>query len=220
MKLGLYGGSFDPIHYGHLRPVRRARETLKLDQILYLPTSRPPHKGRELTPAWMRYAMVELALLREERMYASALEMRGTEASYTIDTIEHFRRAHPGAGLFLIVGSDSFAGLTSWRRWQEILTQAELAVLARPGWELEAGPGELAPQLRDALDRGRVHLISDVTIDVSSTEVRRRIGEEATARRAANRKPRELTERVPRLVLEYIRKYELYRENPGNPSAT
>lgn len=209
-KVGLYGGSFDPIHFGHLGPVRQAREALGLDRVLYLPTARPPHKARRLAPAWARYAMVELALLREEGMYASDFEMRREGPSYTVDTVDHFRRRLPETRLVLIVGGDSFAALPTWRDWRRILEGVEIAILTRPGWRPKPGKGELAPELRRALSTGRAQPVANAPVEVSSTEVRR-----AIAAGASN-----LQDLVPPLVLDYVAKYRLYRPHPETPNPT
>lgn len=196
MRLGLYGGSFDPIHHGHLRPVRRAREALELDRVVYLPTARPPHKTRAMTPVWARYAMVELALLHDPAMVVSTYEMRRDRPAYTVDTLERFRRREPGAELYLIVGSDSLHGLTGWRDWRRILELARIAVLTRPGWDA----GELPAELRDALDPARLHRVRHEPLAISSTDLRRRLASSCDAR-----------ELLPELVLDYIQKYDLYR---------
>ncbi len=212
MNIGLYGGSFDPIHYGHILPVREAREALALDRVIYLPTANPPHKippgggssirpppgepERGAAPALARYAMVELALLAEEDFLVSTFELGG-HVAYTVDTLEHFRRRHPDARLFLILGSDSLLELDTWRQWRKILELAELAVLTRPGARSDQMPREL----RDALDDARVHRIENSPVAVSSTEIRRRI----TAR------TNDLRRLLPSLVLDYVDKYELYR---------
>ncbi len=200
MKLGLFGGSFDPIHRGHIDPVREARRTLGLDRVLYLPTARPPHKpGRILTPAHARYTMVEMALLDEEGLYASTHELTPDRPAYTVETLEHFRRTLPEADLHLLIGSDSYADLHLWVRWREIPELARLVVLARPGWELEEGslPEELAALARS----DRVILLRQPPVDVSSTRLR-----ELFAR--GERPP---TGWVPELVVRYVQKYDLYR---------
>ncbi len=204
MRIGLFGGSFDPIHCGHLRPVQQAREVLELEQVIYLPTARPPHKPRhEFAPAHARYAMVELALLGEEGLFASPFEMRLDQTTYTIDTVEHFRRERPDAQWVLLVGGDSLAELTSWREWRRIVALVELAVLVRPGWESEALAAGLPAELGEALAAGRLRLVPNDPLPISSTELRRRLaaGEEISP------------DVVPRLVLDYVRKYELYREH-------
>ncbi len=195
MKVGLFGGSFDPVHRGHLEPVRQARAALGLERVIYLPTARPPHKSARSATALQRYAMVELALLGEEGFFASPFELKG-ETCYTVDTVEHFRGELPGAELVLVIGADSWAAFTSWREWRRILTMTELAVLVRPGWET----GELATPIADAYARGRLHFVANEPWPVSSTELRRCLG------RGEEISP----DTVPPLVLDYIRKYRLY----------
>ena len=205
MKIGLYGGSFDPIHYGHIRPVREARQALALDRVIYLPTARPPHKSRRGAPALARYAMVELALLEERDFAVSTFEL-GDDVTYTVDTLEHFSRRHPGARLFLILGSDSFARLESWREWRKILELAELAVLGRPGAPADALPPRLAAASGD-----RVHRVANAPVDASSTVIRRRIAADPSVVEAPSGRRDDLRRLVPPLVLDYIAKYDLYR---------
>ncbi len=210
MKIGLYGGSFDPIHVGHLRPVREARAALALDRVIYLPTAQPPHKTasrrqdgsrRGGAPALARYAMAELALLAEEGCFVSTFEL-GREVTYTVDTLRHFREQYPEARMFLILGRDSFLRLDTWREWREILRLSELAVLERPG----DGDDPLPHQLDAALDRSRVHRIANAPVAASSTEIRRRLSAVPSTGRH-----HDLHQVVPPLVLDYIAKYELYR---------
>ncbi|MEP7008947.1 MAG: nicotinate (nicotinamide) nucleotide adenylyltransferase [Acidobacteriota bacterium] len=200
MKIGLFGGSFDPIHAGHVETVRAARQALGLERVIYLPTAQPPHKpGRQLAPALARYAMVELALLSEEGLYASPFELTFGRPAYTIDSLEHFRRAYPDAELHLLIGGDSFLELEAWWRWKEIADAARLIVLARPGSDL--APEALSPALADLLRSGQAMVLADRTIDLSSTELRERLG----------RGEEPLTSALPPLVLDYIHKYRLYR---------
>lgn len=205
MKLGLFGGSFDPFHLGHLQPVQAARTRFGLERVIYLPTARPPHKdaaGRApKAPAPARYAMVEMAILGDADLFASPYEQELDRPSYTVETLEHFRDHLPGADLHLIVGADSFVQLPSWRRWREIPELAALLVLARPGWDLEARRAEIAPELENLLATGRAQVLEDVTRDLSSTEIRRRLGA---------REP--LPDGwLPDLVLDYVQKYDFYR---------
>jgi nicotinate-nucleotide adenylyltransferase len=202
VRLGLFGGSFDPIHFGHILPVREARRRLELERVVYLPTALPPHKpGREFAPAHARYAMVELALLREEGLEASPLELTLERPAYTVETLERLRRQHDGAELHLLIGGDSFAELPQWLRWEEIPALARVVVLARPGWKLAAALEQAPAPLRRAEAEGRVILLDTSPVPVSSTDLRARLarGEAPPAGW------------VPDLVLEYIRKYDLYR---------
>ncbi len=203
MKIGLFGGSFDPIHAGHLAPVQHARQELGLEKVIYLPTARPPHKqDRELVAPQARYVMVELALLEEEGLYASPFEMQQDRPAYTYETLEHFHRTLPGTEFMLFVGGDSLVHLMSWRNWQRILELASIVVMARPGWNTEALPEELG----QALD-GRLHTVANPPLDISSTAVR-----EAFFR---GESPPEGS--IKPMVLDYIHKYRLYQEKTPTP---
>ena len=201
MKIGVFGGSFDPVHFGHIRPVREAVRRLGLDRVLYLPTASPPHKpGGPTAPAWARFAMVELALLEDPRLRASAIELTPGKPAYTIDSLRRLSREHPGDELWLIIGGDNFGQLPTWKSWRQLPRLARLAVLLRPGDErrLESSwPAEL----RRLAAGDRVEFVPNRPVPVSSTDLRRRL--------AAGEDPPPRT--VPRSVLKYIRKYGLYR---------
>ncbi len=200
MKLALFGGSFDPIHRGHIDPVQAARRELGLDRVLYLPTAVPPHKpGRLLAPAHARYAMVEMALLDEEGLYASTFELTLGRPAYTVETLEHFRRTLVDTELFLIIGGDSYAELDHWVRWREIPELAGLAVLTRPGWTLEES--SLSPDLAVLARSGKVRFLHQPPVDISSTRLR-----ELFSRGEAPP-----PETVPESVVRYVHKYDLYR---------
>jgi nicotinate-nucleotide adenylyltransferase len=199
-KIGLFGGSFDPIHQGHIRPVQEARRALGLERVIYLPTAQPPHKPqRELAPPYARYAMVELGLLAEEGLYASPHELTPGRTAYTVDTLEEFSTAMPEADLHLLFGSDSFLDFHRWVRFRDIARLAHLVVLARPGWELERAA--LAPELADLAASGRVLLLHQNPVDVSSTHLRALLSRGAAPPPGA----------MPELVVDYARKYQLYR---------
>lgn len=200
MRLGLYGGSFDPIHRGHMAPVREAMAELALDRVVYLPTAHPPHKaGRELAPALARFAMVELALLDDPRCFVSAHEL-DERTSYTVETLEHFRRTQPDDELFLLLGADAFVELPSWRRWRDLPGLATLAVLQRPGWQGEPFERVLSSAGRRLLESRRAVVLANRPVEVIATELRSRL---ARGERPAGD--------VPEAVLEYISKYGLYR---------
>jgi nicotinate-nucleotide adenylyltransferase len=201
-KVGLFGGSFDPVHAGHVQPVQDARRRLGLERVIYLPTARPPHKpGRRMAPAFRRFTMVELALLGAEGLYASARELTPGEPAYTIDTVEALKREMPAADLHLLIGSDSFAELETWRRWRDLVAAVRLVVLVRPGWELEAIRGELPPELDRLATTGGVDFVAERPVGVSSTQLRDLLGRGATPPDGA----------LDPQVLNYIRKYGLYR---------
>jgi nicotinate-nucleotide adenylyltransferase len=202
MRVGIFGGSFDPIHAGHVAPVRAARAALGLDRVFFLPTAHPPHKtGRNFAPALARFAMVELALLEEDGMFASTHEL-GEGPAYTVETLEHFGAELPGVELHLILGSDSLTQLPSWRRWRELPRLARLVVLTRPGSEAALRPESLPAELRAAFDDGRIVAVEHPPVAVSATELRAILarGDEPPA---GSLHP---------LVLDYARKYRLYDE--------
>ena len=202
MKLGLFGGSFDPIHMGHIRPVQEARRQLGLDRVVFLPTAVPPHKpGRQFAPPHARFAMVELAVLREAGLEVSPVEMIHQRPSYTVDTLRRFHRSDPDAELFLLLGGDGFAELDTWREWWEIARLAQLAVLTRPDWMLSDIRDRLPLAIAALADSDRVHFVRNEAVDVSATEIRERLASGAEPPAGA----------VPELVLEYIRKYSLYQ---------
>jgi len=198
-RVGLYGGTFDPIHRGHIDPVQAAIGQLGLERVDYLPTAKPPHKrGRRTASAWRRFSMVELALLELEACRVSSFEM-GDHEAFTIDTVERYRRVEPGARLFLLIGADSFRQLHTWRRGDELAGALDLAVLTRPGFALD--PSQLRPPQRAALEAGRVHYVEHEPVAASSTEIRRLLAKGDTVP-AGWLQPR---------VLEYVKKYGLYR---------
>lgn len=211
MKVALLGGSFDPIHWGHIRPAQRARTALGLDKVVYLPTAVPPHKRAPgeapVASAAARFAMVELALLAEEGLFASDHELRPGEPTYTVNTLERFREAAAESGidldLHLMIGADSLAGLHTWRRWRELPELARLVVLARPGIDLSEE--ELVPEIRELMDRGGIDLVEDELVDLSSTEIRERLASEDDP------DGEWMEEAMPPLVVDYLRKYRLYR---------
>lgn len=202
MRIGLFGGSFDPVHSGHLALARGAAEQLRLDRVILLPTARPPHKpDRQFAPAYARYAMVELAVLAEERLFASAYELTLDRPAYTIDTVEQFRGQSPHHQVYLLLGADSFVELPTWRRWRELLGLCRPVVLARPGWTLD-GPGSDVPPALAAELRGKtVHRLELPPTDASSTRIRQLLA-------AGEPLPEGW---LPAPVLKYCRKYDLYR---------
>ena len=176
MRLGLYGGSFDPIHRGHVEPILAAKEAAGLDRVLYLPTARPPHKeGRLLAPARHRLAMVELALAEHPELEVSTYEMGLDGPAYTVETLEHFQAQWPGNRLSLIIGADSFLQLHRWYRYEDIPKLARLVVLVRPGSDISSTAAELPATTRALLHDPTVVWVKNRAVSASSTEIRRRL---------------------------------------------
>ncbi len=201
-RVGLFGGSFDPPHRGHLQPVLAAQEQLGLDTVLYLPTARPPHKQHERqTPAHRRLAMVELAVLDHQQLRVSDRELTPGRVAYTIDTVEELQAEQPATRFYLILGSDSFLQLPTWRRWKDLTAAVELAVLGRPGSSSRDLPADAPPELQALAAGPRLHRIVEEPLPYSSTDLRRCFAEGEEPPTGA----------LDDLVLRYIRKYALYR---------
>jgi len=175
MRIGLFGGSFDPVHRGHVEGARAAREALELDRVLFLPTAHPPHKpDRRFAPAADRFAMVRLAIADEPGLEVSELEMVGRPI-FTRETLERFRSDRPEDEPVLLVGSDSLAAFETWRDWRTILATTEIGVLARPGSRRSALEAAASPALGAALSGAKVGWVDSVAHPASSSEIRRRI---------------------------------------------
>src|SRR3712207_5576514 len=135
MRIGVFGGTFDPVHLGHLILAEQCREQAQLDQVWFIPAARPPHKqDRPLTPFAQRLEMLALALAGHPAFRADDLEKDRPGPSYTVDTLEEVRRRQPGQELELLIGSDCLPDLPRWREPVRILELAGLLVVARPGW--------------------------------------------------------------------------------------
>jgi nicotinate-nucleotide adenylyltransferase len=188
MRLGIFGGTFDPIHSAHLVVAREALAAFALDRVLFVPAGRPPHKSDSTLASFDdRFRMVELACAGETRFEVSRIE-RGESRSYSIDTIERLRATlAPGDRLFFLIGADAFAEIATWRRWRDVVEKVEFIVATRPGHGYETPPG------------ATVHRLETVALPVSSSEIRQRL--------AAG----EATDQLPEPVLDYIRSRGLYR---------
>lgn len=193
-RIGILGGTFNPIHYGHLAAAEEVRNRLTLDRVLFIPSFIPPHKEDADVPAAShRLEMVRLAVLGNAGFEASDIEIQRGGRSYTIDTIEALQRAHPGAELFFITGLDSFLEIRTWRRWRELLASCAFVVLSRPGYRFaELESIDFMKSVRadlEHLDAGAclssfagspefaIHLEMIPLYDISSTDIRARVKE-------------------------------------------
>jgi nicotinate-nucleotide adenylyltransferase len=203
-KIGIFGGSFDPVHFGHLRPALEVLDALSLDHMLFVPSGDPPHRGAPVASAEQRLAMLRAAVADEPRFRVDERELRRAAPSYTVDTLAELRREHPEDSLVLVVGMDAFLGFPGWHRWQEMFGLAHVAVAHRPGWTLQSG-GEIAQVLKErraeALEgtAGKVLLQPVTQLEISSTQVR-----ETVARSG------DLRYLVPEAVRTYIRDSDCY----------
>lgn len=194
MKIGLMGGTFDPIHLGHLRAAENARESLGLDRVAFVPAGLPPHRPPPASSALDRFAMVALATAANPRFVAWDVELRRDGPSYTVDTVSRLLEERPEDVLVVIVGSDTFPEMTGWRAPARLFTLCMVAVVSRPG-ENES-PTPLGAPFPGA--RGVEH-VHGPGLPISSTVIRQRVREGRSVRYL-----------VPDGVADYIAQRGLY----------
>lgn len=195
-RIALYGGTFDPIHLGHLEIARRVLELFEIEKVLFVPAQAPPHKvGRAVTEPIHRYAMLALATQNDPQLSISTFELDAPNRRYTVNTIEHFQNVFgESTELFFIMGADSWSEIKTWREWERLLGMINHIVVTRPGYEVAEAPAEL---------KHRVFFTDAVMKDISATNIRRLANEGRTE---------ELAKLVPEPVAEYIKKYQIYRD--------
>jgi nicotinate-nucleotide adenylyltransferase len=195
-RIALYGGTFDPVHLGHVEIARRVLELFEIEKVLFVPAQVAPHKiGRRVTEPIHRYAMLALATQNDPRLSISTFELDAPDRRYTVNTVEHFQRVMgSSAELFFIMGADSWSEITTWREWERLLTIINHIVVTRPGHEID----QTLPA-----PNARVLFTDAVMKDISATDIRRM---------AAEGRFDELARLVPAPVAEYIKKYEIYRD--------
>jgi len=215
-RIAAYGGTFDPVHNGHVEVVRAIVRNFRLDQLLIIPAHRPPHKGsRAIAGDYHRFTMAVLASLNEPAVLVSTVELEAPDRPYTFETVERLRSAFGTATrLFFVMGADSFEEINTWREPARLLSSTNLIVINRPGHDvgsshlderfrstivdLRGREGELQPS--EDLNEHHIYVTGYVNTGVSSTEIRQRV-----------RDGESIQDLVPPRVSDYIRKYELYR---------
>lgn len=216
--IGIFGGTFDPIHFGHLRMAEELAESLALAEVRFIPAGQPPHRATPQTDAVHRLHMARLAIAGNARFVLDDREVRESRPSYTVDTLAALRRELGGTRpLWLLMGADAFIGLTTWKDWRHLFDLAHLAVAHRPGYALRDSDA-LDPALRqeldkrlagppatdstpetDALPAGRIVLKAMTPLDIAATDLRTRLHERRSVRYL-----------LPDAVLSYIQQHHLY----------
>jgi nicotinate-nucleotide adenylyltransferase len=188
MRLGLFGGTFNPIHWGHLRVAEEVREAVGLDRVAFVVAADPPHKeGSHIVTVAHRLAMVRLAVEGNPVFAVSDFEATRTEKSYSLYTIRHFRQTLAASDeLFFIIGADAFAEITTWHRWQEVLAEAHFVVMTRPGSKVtrptDAMPSDFAVRYCPVgegaytMEGGHgLHFLPVTGLDIASSDLRQRV---------------------------------------------
>ena len=218
MKIGIFGGTFNPIHYGHLRSAEEAREALDLDRVVFIPCFLPPHKGhKDIAPPKQRLEMLQLAIAGNADLELSRIEVDREGPSYSVETFRELRKLYAeDEALYFIIGADSFVDIASWKDYEELFQLTNFIIVTRPGYMQGLGnksPLSLLPvaiQCRfcyDSIekilhhDSGKaIHLLETTGFDIASTQVRKCVAE---------RKP--ITYLLPPEVERYIEEKKLYR---------
>ena len=187
MKIGVFGGTFNPIHYGHLRAAEETREILGLDKVLFIPSGNPPLKSEDLADALKRYKMVRLAVVRNRSFDVLDIECVKSEKSYTVETLEVLLRQYHDAELYFMLGIDAFLDIPNWWRPEQLVSMVNFAVVSRPGREFGevlsspyaktkdlAGSGGESLTL-ELLSGRKAELVKITPLDISSSDIRRRM---------------------------------------------
>jgi len=217
-RIGIYGGTFDPVHRGHLEVAKAVSRLFELDKVLFVPAMHAPHKlARPVTSHFHRFAMLVLATQDDPRLYVSAFEIEASDRRYTVETVAHFQAQFGAATqLFFIMGADSWSEITTWREWQRLLSMTNHVVVTRPGFEIRSDvlPDSVAVQIVDlrgespdvlgTTKKPSVFITDAVLNDVSATHIRQAAAKLGLA---------ELQKLLPKSVAQYVKKYSLYRDS-------
>lgn len=204
--IGIFGGTFDPVHFGHLRAILEVREIFNLEEVRLIPNKTPPHRLEPFASSEMRLQMLHLATDALPGVMIDTRELSREGPSYMVDTLRSLRGDFPERSLLLFVGSDAFNGLTNWHRWPELFDFAHIVVLTRPGCSDHQQDDYLgARQVYESIDlaeskAGKLFFQSITQLDISASAIRKMIAEK--------RNPRFL---LPDNVLDYIHSHHLYQ---------
>lgn len=195
-KIGLFGGTFDPIHMGHIALAKRVLEQFELDSIIFIPAGNPPHKSaKTITDKQHRYNMVKLATENEPSFLVSDFEILSSQPNYSYITISHFKQQYAGDEIFFIVGGDSFRDFPDWKNYKTLLSLCTFIVVPRP----EIAPSQYFEKFSGDETPPRVFFIENFSFPVSSTNIRKSL-----------QKGMDVSLQLPPFVAEYIKTNKLY----------
>ncbi|BBY53091.1 nicotinate-nucleotide adenylyltransferase [Mycobacterium koreense] len=201
-RLGVMGGTFDPIHNGHLVAASEVADRFALDEVLFVPTGQPWQKSRHVTAAEDRYLMTVIATAANPRFSVSRVDIDRRGATYTKDTLRDLHAANPDAELYFITGADALASILSWQDWEDLFAVARFVGVSRPGYDLN---GDHLGDVLTTLPADALTLIEVPALAISSTDCRRR---------AADGRP--IWYLVPDGVVQYVAKRRLYSDHAGH----
>ncbi|NMB45233.1 MAG: nicotinate-nucleotide adenylyltransferase [Firmicutes bacterium] len=202
-RIGIMGGTFDPIHYGHLVVAEAAREAFSLEKIIFVPAGIPPHKAKEeVTPARHRYLMTLLAIMSNPYFEISRVDLDRGGVTYTVDTLADLKsQLPPAVQMYFITGADAILEILSWKSPDQVLSMAEFIAVTRPGYGLDQLSQAIGPLYAEFRDR--IHILEVPPVGLSSTGLRRRLVEGRSIRYL-----------VPETVVAYINNEGLYGTSP------
>ena len=206
--IGVFGGTFDPIHYGHLRSALEVKEIFGLTEVRLIPSARPPHRNQPAATALMRLQMLELAITDQPGLIIDTRELARSGASYMLDTLKSLRQDFKDEPLLLFIGSDAFNHLKTWHQWQHLFDYAHIVVMTRPGFKIlnldDFFKARLANEITELARNlaGKLYFQQVTQLDISATAIRNMIAEQ--------RNPGFL---LPDTVIAYIRHHKLYQRH-------
>ncbi len=212
-RIAFYGGTFDPVHCGHLTIARRLVGMFDLDKFVFVPAFHAPHKpDSEPTSGYHRFAMLCLATQDRPKISVSTIELDLAEKRYSIDTLTQLKDYFPDHEIFFVMGADSWAGIRTWREWERLLSLTNHIVVSRPGYDINFDhvTDEIRERIVDIrgksdfelIDQHAIYITDAIRLDISATEIREDVREDEVLDRDDD---------VPPEVAKYIEKYELYK---------
>lgn len=206
--IGIFGGTFDPIHYGHLRSALEVKDRFGLTEVRLIPCSQPPHREQPVATALMRLQMLELAIKNQPCLIVDTRELQRQGPSYMVDTLQSLQQEFKDRSLLLFIGADAFNHLTNWRQWRQLFDYAHIVVMTRPGFTIQNLDNYFKNRLTDNKTEladnkaGKLYFQQITQLDISATAIRRMIAEKQN--------PGFL---LPDAVIAYIRQHKLYQTN-------
>jgi nicotinate-nucleotide adenylyltransferase len=206
--IGIFGGTFDPVHYGHLRSALEVKEIFGLKEIRLIPSAQPPHRQLPATTALMRVEMLNLAITNQQGLLVDTREIDRDGPSYMVDTLSSLRQEFPNEPILLFIGSDAFNHLTTWHKWQQLFDYSHIVVMTRPGFDSPIYDDFFTDRLSEHRTElaqntaGKLYFQQVIQLDISASAIRNMIADQQD--------PRFL---LPDPVIAYIQHHQLYKRH-------